>query len=88
MDEQPLEPQSSIPPEATSHPLGIWLWLLPVIAISAVPMLVVLFAGINALRSGAAMPGEAWQMSSVALGIISGLLIGVGATAAYQAAQK
>jgi hypothetical protein len=80
-----IEPSRQVPPEAIAHPLGIWLWLLPVVAISLVPVAVVLFAGIDALRRNTGMPADAWQVAGVALGIISGLLIGVGATATYQA---
>ena len=87
MDEVPIR-QEVIPPQAIKHPLGVWLWLGPVIAISLTPVAVVAFAGINALRSGEAMPGEAWQIAGVALGIISGLLIGVGASAAHQVVQR
>lgn len=80
-----IEPSRQVPPEAISHPLGIWLWLLPVVAISLVPVAVVLFAGLDAMRRSTGMPAEAWNVAGVALGIISGLLIGVGATATYQA---
>lgn len=87
MDEAPIK-MDAIPPQMAKHKWGILLWLLPVMAISLVPVVVVLFAGINALRSGEVMPGEAWQIAGVALGIISGLLIGVGASAAYQVVQR
>lgn len=85
---QVVEPARQVPPEAIAHPLGIWLWLLPVVAISLVPVVVVLFAGFDAWRRSVGMPAEAWQVAGVALGIISGLLIGVGATATYQAVKQ
>jgi hypothetical protein len=84
----PDAPQRQISPEAAAHPLGIWLWLLPVIAIAVVPLGVVLFEGINSLRMAAAMSDSAWNLANTAIGIISGLLIGVGATAAVSAVKK
>lgn len=83
-----IEPQySAVPQELVTHKWGFLIWLLPVFAISLVPFLVVLFEGINSLRTMAAMGDSAWNLANVAMGIISGLLIGAAGTVAYQKAQ-
>ena len=82
MNEQPTRAEL-IPPQAAKHPLGIWLWLAPVISVSLTPVLIVLFAGFGAWRN-VVLPGEAWQIAGVALGVVSGMLVGVGASQAVR----
>lgn len=81
MDE-PIKPQQlDAPKEVTRHPWGIWLWLAPVIAVSLTPVLVVVLAGIGAF-GGVQMPDGAWQIAGMAFGVLSGILVGVGASQA------
>lgn len=81
MNEQPSAASLDAPAPIVRHPWAIWLWLLPVICVSLTPLLLIMFAGV-AMFTGATLPGEAWQIAGVALGIVSGMLIGVGASQA------
>ena len=80
------EPQAQfldVPKPIERHPLALWLWLAPVIAVSITPVLVVIVAAIGAFR-GVAMPDGAWQIAGMAFGVLSGILVGVGASQAVR----
>lgn len=72
-----------VPQQVTRHPLSIWLWLAPVIAVSVTPVLVVIVAAIGAF-AGVSMPDGAWQVAGMAFGVLSGILVGVGAAQAVR----
>lgn len=83
MDEQPTAQYMDVPKPVVRHPLSIWLWLAPVIAVSITPVLVVIVAAIGAF-AGIVMPDGAWQIAGMAFGVLSGILVGVGASQAAQ----